>query len=227
MTDVRRFKIGSRPADPDPEVLALLAGCAVATLGHLTDFGFPRGLRPLVRTGPFAGPALTVRIPHLDSTAVHEAMAHVRPGDVVVIDQSGDQERSSFGGTLAAIAHDAGAIAAVCDGRTNDVAEIEALGFPVYSRGRTPLTTRILGLEGEINTPVSIGGVAVSPGDIVFGDDDGVAVIRADDAATVARRLHELEIDVTGRRFRERSRDGEPFGTITGAHAAMMRATHV
>lgn len=227
MTDVRRFKIGSRPVSPDPAVIALLRGCSVSTLGHLTDFGFLRGLRPIVSRGSFAGPAITIRIPHLDSTAVHEAMSDVRPGDVIVIDQSGDHERSSFGGTLAAIANDAGAIAAVSDGRTNDIAEVEALDFPIYSRGATALTSRILGLEGEINTPVSVGGVAVLPGDIVFGDDDGIAVIPAADASRLATELHELEVDMAGRRLRERARDGEPLGIITGARTAMKQAVRV
>lgn len=227
MSRARRFKVGTRHADPDPGVIAALLRCSVSTLGHLTDFGFPRGIRPVVSRGTFAGPALTIRIPHLDSTAVHEAMRHIRPGDVLVIDQSGDDERSSFGGTLAGIAQDAGAVAAVSSGRTNDVGEIEALGFPVYSRGATPLTTRILGLEGEIHTAVSIGGVAVMPGDIVFGDEDGLAIVPAADAARVARELLDLEAEIDAARFRERVRGGEPLGAITGAQQAMEEAARV
>ncbi|MFE3021913.1 RraA family protein [Streptomyces sp. NPDC059256] len=145
------FLIGSDFKRPDSEVVDAFTRVGTAALGHLTDFGFPRGLRPVAPCGPFAGPALTVKIPHVDSTAVHRAMSLIRPGDVVVIDQSGDDRRSSFGGTLAGIAADLGAVAAVCDGSTNDVEEIRELGFPVYSRGVTSLTTRVLSLEGRIN----------------------------------------------------------------------------
>lgn len=227
MSAERRFKIGTHPQAPDDAILAAFVRCSVSTLGHLTDFGFPRGIGPVVALGTFAGPALTIRIPHLDSTAVHEAMSHIRPGDVLVIDQSGDEERSSFGGTLAGIARDAGAVAAISDGRTNDVAEIQSLGFPVYSRGATALTTRILGLEGEINTPVSVGGVVVMPGDIVFGDQDGLAIVPAADAARVARELVALEAEIDRARLRERARSGEALGTITGAHESMKEALRV
>lgn len=166
---------------------------------------------------PFAGPALTVRIPHADSTAVHHALSLIQPGDVVVIDQSGDDERSSFGGTLAAIASDAGAIAAVSNGRTNDVGEIRALGFPMYSRGATPLTTRILGLEGQVNVPVAIGGVVVLPGDVIFGDDDGLCVLPRLDALALSERMSRLDTDPVVRALRDTVRAGKPLGHITGA----------
>ncbi|WZH35179.1 MAG: RraA family protein [Microbacterium enclense] len=215
-----RFRVEEMPRTVPRPVLAALRASSTATLGHLTDFGFVRGLTPVGPVVPFAGPALTVRIPHVDSSAVHHALALVQPGDVVVIDQSGDDDRSSFGGTLAAIAADAGVIAAVCNGRTNDVAEILALGFPVFSRGATSMTTRILGLEGQINVPVAIGGVAVLPGDIVFGDGDGVCVLPRADAADVSEQMTRLDADPVVQSLRETVAAGTPLGRVTGAAAS-------
>ena len=180
-----RFRIGRAPERPAGAVLERFLASSPATLGHITDFGFMRGLGPVGSAPTFAGPALTVRIPHADSSAVQQAMSLVRPGDVIVIDQSGDDHRSSFGGTLAAVAARAGAVAAVSNGRTNDTKEIVDLELPVFSRGATALTTRVHGFEGEINVPVAVGGVAVLPGDIVFGDEDGVCVVPAADAPAV------------------------------------------
>lgn len=212
-----RFRLGSTPATIDPSVIQGFLASSTATLGHLTDFGFVRGLSGIGPMRAFAGPALTIQIPHADSTAVHEAMRYIRPGDVVIIDQSGDDERSSFGGTLAGIAQDAGAIAAVSSGRTNDVREIIELEFPLFSRGATALTTRILGREGRINVPIAIGGVVVMPGDIVFGDEDGVCVIPRDEAGEVIHRLSALDADPTILSLREAVRAGTPLGDITGA----------
>ncbi len=211
------FRIGPVPPASDPVVLDALLRSSTSTLGHLTDFGFVRGLVPIGRVRPFVGPALTIRIPHADSTAVQHALAMVRPGDVIVIDQSGDDDRSSFGGTLAAIALDAGAIAAVSTGRTNDVREILDLGFPIFSRGTTSLTTRLLGLEGRINVPVAVGGQVVMPGDIVFGDEDGVCVIPRADAAELAERMRSMDDATSSMALRTTVRSGTPLGEITGA----------
>jgi len=88
------------PPSPDPAIVPALLGVQTSTLGHLRDFGFPKGLSPLRRPLAFAGPALTVRLPHLDSTALHVAVDALRPGDVLVVDQSGDADRSCFGGMV-------------------------------------------------------------------------------------------------------------------------------
>ncbi|NEK69686.1 MAG: RraA family protein [Xanthomonas perforans] len=217
---MKRFRSAELPRTVPQTVLRALLESSTATLGHLTDFGFLRGLSPVGPVGRFAGPALTIRIPHVDSAAVHHALSLVQPGDVIVIDQSGDDQRSSFGGTLAAIAADAGAVAAVSNGRTNDVEEIRALAFPVFSKGPTPMTTRILGLEGQINVPVAIGGAAVLPGDIVFGDSDGVCIIPRCDAEAISDEMARLDADPAIKSLRETVAAGTPLAHVTGAAAS-------
>lgn len=183
-----------RPAaEPlDPDTVAALADVQTSTLGHLRDHGFPRGLTPISRPLHFAGCAVTVRLPHLDSTALHVAADELRPGDVLVVDQSGDT-RSCFGGMVAFTAASRGAVGAVIAGSINDVPEILELGLPVFSSGVSSRTTRILGIEGAINVPVTVGGCVIRPGDVVFGDSDGVAVFDRAEAIAIADALRGKE----------------------------------
>ncbi len=177
----------------DPEIVAALSQVCTSTLGHLRDYGFPRGLVPNKRPLSFVGTAVTVRIPHLDSTAVHVAVDEARPGDVIVIEQSGDQERSCFGGLVSFTAKSRGVAGAVIDGQSNDYEEVLGYDFPIYSRGVAAHTTRIAGIEGAINVPVSVGGVVVEPGDVVFADSDGIAILKPDEALEIAKVLKEKE----------------------------------
>jgi len=84
--------------DVDSAVIDALSNVSPSTLGHLTDFGFVRSLTPTIRPVKLVGPAVTVKIPHMDSTAVHCALDLIRPGDVVVVDQSGGADRACWGG---------------------------------------------------------------------------------------------------------------------------------
>lgn len=181
-------------AEPiEPAVVKALSEVCTSTLGHLRDYGFPKGLHPLVRPTRFVGTAVTVRIPHMDSTAVHVAVDDLRPGDVLVVEHSGDTSRSCFGGMVAYAAKARGAVGGLFDGPVNDFDEIVALGFPVYSRGVTPHTTRQLGIEGAINVPVTVGGAIVRPGDVVWADSDGVAILAPGEALGIAAILREKE----------------------------------
>lgn len=163
-----------------------------STLGHLRDFGFIRGLTPNRRPIQFAGTAVTVRLPHMDSSALHVAADHLRPGDVLVVEQSGD-ERSSFGGMVAFTSKTRGAEGVVLSGAMNDFDEVLELGLPVYSRGVSARTTRILGIEGAINVPITVGGVVVTPGDAVFADSDGIAVLTEDEIDDIVADLRSKE----------------------------------
>jgi 4-hydroxy-4-methyl-2-oxoglutarate aldolase len=177
----------------DDDIVQALSEVCTSTLGHLRDYGFPRGLTPNRRPLKFVGTAVTVRLPHLDSTALHVAADDLRPGDVLVVEQSGDEQRSCFGGLVSFTAKSRGAVGAVIDGQINDIEEMDGYGFPAYSRGIAAHTTRIAGIEGSINLPVSVGGVVVFPGDVVFADSDGVAILKPDEALEVARILKSKE----------------------------------
>src|SRR5690606_8698513 len=166
------FTIREYPEALDLSIVEALLPLQTSTLGHFRDYGFPRGLSPVFRPLKFVGCAITVRLPHLDSTALHVAVDRLRPGDVIVVDQAGD-DRSSFGGMVAHTARERGAVGAVVAGAANDYEELLELGLPIFSAGFSSRTTRILGLEGDINVPVTIGGTVIMPGDVVFADSDG------------------------------------------------------
>ncbi|SDT14090.1 Regulator of RNase E activity RraA [Paenibacillaceae bacterium GAS479] len=174
------LRINPRVQGVSPELLELYKDISPSTIGHLTDFGFIRGLQPMYRPIRLLGNALTVRIPHIDSAAVGHALELAEPGDVLVVDMSGDDERACWGEFRTYKAISRQAAGAVVSGCISDVAAIRDLGFPVYSKGISALTTRKLDLEGEVNTEISIGGVTIRPGDLIVGDDDGLFVVQPD-----------------------------------------------
>lgn len=159
---------------------------ATSTLGHITDFGAITSLSPLKRPVRLLGTALTVRIPHLDGSIIREALKMACPGDVLVIDVSGDQRHACWGEFRAYAALRKQLAGIVTNGAITDRDALCRLDLPTYARTTSPLTTRALELEGEINTPVAIDGTAISPGDLVVGDDDGLFVIPVHHADTLA-----------------------------------------
>jgi 4-hydroxy-4-methyl-2-oxoglutarate aldolase len=202
--------------DPlDPATAIALSPLCTSTLGHLRDHGFPKGLHPLDRPVGFVGCAVTVRIPHMDSTAVHVAVDDLRPGDVLVVEHSGDTSRSCFGGMVAFTALSRGAVGALLAGPANDHDEIIRYGLPVYSNGVTSHTTRVMGVEGAINVPVTVGGVVIHPGDVVWADGDGVAILERDEALDLAAVIEQKEAAEPD--LREAIAAGKRLSEFTGA----------
>lgn len=191
-----------------PELLELYRTIQPSTIGHLTDFGYIRGIRPLFHPIRLLGSALTVRLPHLDSAALREALEMAQPGDVLVIDMSGDEDRACWGEFRAYKAIAKQVAGAVVSGCVSDAAALRQLGFPVFSRGISALTTRSLELEGEVNTCISVGGVAISPGDLIIGDEDGLFAIDPSRAEELGQKAVEKQ------QREQRSRDKLGYGHI-------------
>lgn len=145
------------------------------------------GLRPFHRRGGLMiGRAVTVRTRAGDNLFVHRALAMIRAGDVIVVDGGGDTSRALIGEIMMSIAHSRGAAGLVIDGAIRDADAIGASDFPVFARAamhRGPYKNG----PGEINVPVSIGGMTVQPGDIIVGDGDGVVAF----SPSIAGALHE------------------------------------
>ncbi len=131
------------------------------------------GLRPFHKGGALVGVAFTVRTRPGDNLAIHKALELVGPGDVIVVDGGGDESRALVGEIMKTIAQWRGAEGYVIDGAIRDVGAIAADTYPFFARAaihRGPYKSG----PGEINVPVSIGGLVISPGDIVVGDEDGI-----------------------------------------------------
>jgi RraA family protein len=135
------------------------------------------------------GPACTVKVYPGDNLMVHKSLDVARPGDIVVVDGASRTVNAALGDLVSTKARHRGIAGFVVDGCVRDIVGIQALGdFPVYARGVTPIGPLHRG-PGEINYPIQCGGVVVQPGDIIAGDQNGIAVIPQEIAAELLTRL--------------------------------------
>lgn len=167
------------PEQIAPDRIELLSRAEPATIGHFLHTGFmDSGIRAVFPPKRVAGTAVTVRYPGPDGAMAHYAVGKARPGDILVIDRCGDQRHASLGGALAYAARAAGVVGIIADGVVTDLDELRRYGIPVWARGLSTITVKTLGMGGEFCIPVSCGGVAVSPGDAILADENGVLVLR-------------------------------------------------
>ena len=169
----------------DPALLDALRGIATSLLSdNMARATGTVGLIAYHRPRPMAGTAVTVRTRGGDNLAIHRAFDFCRPGDVLVIDGAGELTQALMGEIMATYAASLGVQGLVIDGAIRDVGAIRANDFPVYARGvshRGPYKNG----PGEVNVPVTVGGMVVHPGDIVVGDEDGVLAIAPSEVAAV------------------------------------------
>lgn len=170
-------QIAHRQQQLSDAVIEQFRGIAASTLGHLTDSGYLRGIRPLFDGARLVGNVVTVKVNLPDGSILRDALLNSLPGDVLVIECVGDEHCACWGElrTLAGLIK--GLAGVVVSGAVTDVAALREHRLPVFSQGISAVTTRSLGESGELNGPVNIGGVAVNPGDIAIGDDDGVFIL--------------------------------------------------
>lgn len=133
-------------------------------------------IKPLQEEYVLSGRAVTVKMPVGDNVAVLKAIRTAKPGDILVIDAKGDEYRAIAGDFVVGMAKTLELGGIVVDGVVRDVKGIKELRFPVFCKGTTVAASGKAGV-GELNVPISCGGVSVNPGDIIVGDADGVVVI--------------------------------------------------
>lgn len=169
--------------------------------------GVCRGLAPLTLGQRMVGRAYTVRISpyNPDAKAHDEYIDDLRPGDVCMLDAR-DVDGAVWGDLRTIVALQRGGAGIVADGAVRDTAACAALGLPIFLRARTALSgNRRAWIEAK-NVPITIGGVHVRPGDLVFGDDDAVVVIpRAIEDAVLAKAV---ELDEADQRMTRALHDG-------------------
>src|SRR5215470_8273931 len=199
-----------------PETLEKLRHASVATLcTQLFKRGFRnafiQGISPLTKPsgGNMVGPAFTMRnIPSredLDVITVFENPEHpqrkaieiVPPGHVLVLDCRGETRAASGGQILTTRLKVRGAAGLVSDGPVRDSGEIAKMEFPVFCAGGSAPLNLIHHHAIDLNVPIGCGGVAVYPGDVIVGDEEGVVVIPAhlaDEVAADAAEQEKLEV---------------------------------
>ena len=180
---------------PTPEMVAPFKG---AQTSHLCDAMDGRGalnylIKPLEPSqSVFAGPAMTAHAYPADIVGMFGAVSEAQAGDVIVVANDGYTETAVTGDLAVGMMRNKGVAAFVTDGLARDKAGIIETGVPVFCQGISPNSPGTYG-KGTVGIPVTLGGVHVSPGDIIVGDEDGVVVIPLARAETVAERLAEIQ----------------------------------
>ena len=177
---------------PDSGLVAAFQGLVAA---NISDVQGRQGtmdarIKPIYLPMPsLCGPAVTVKARPGDNLVAFKAIELAQAGDVIVIAGGYDPNYTVWGGIMSSMARARGIAGVVTDGLVRDVAQTREVGFPVFAIGLTPTGPTKDGV-GQLNTPVACGGVVVFPGDIIVGDEDGVVVVRRDEAPAVLERTH-------------------------------------
>lgn len=168
----------------------------------------PSAIKPLADNFVVCGPAYPVLSPPKDNLWLHRAIYEASPGDVLVIDTGGYREAGYWGEIMATAAIERGLAGIIIDGGVRDSARLIEMGLPTFSNGVCIQGTgKDREAYGHLNKPVRIGEVHIAPGDLVFGDRDGVVVLpkeRIGEVVEAARAREDEEALIL-----ERIRGGE------------------
>ena len=147
---------------------------------NFMDYGIRALWQPIPR---ISGPAFTVKLTPGDHLMFHAAI-YAAPRGSIIVAESGSMDFAVSGGNVSAIAQRNGVVGFVVDGVIRDIKEVREMGFPVFARGVAPMP----GIKKEIiplNVPITCGGIAVNPGDIIVADEEGIAVLPKEEAEAI------------------------------------------
>ncbi|MFE9100809.1 4-carboxy-4-hydroxy-2-oxoadipate aldolase/oxaloacetate decarboxylase [Actinomadura geliboluensis] len=189
-----RTVVVTNPPRADAAAVDALAGYGVATVHEAmgrTGYLGP-SIRPVHLGSRIAGTAVTVLAWPGDNLMIHVAVEQCRPGDVLAVTTTSPSTDGMFGELFATALQHRGVRGLVIDAGVRDVADLHAMGFPVWSAAVSAQGT-VKATPGAVNVPITIGGQVVRPGDVLLADDDGVVRVARESAAEAVRAARARE----------------------------------
>lgn len=220
--DEPKYYVRREVQRPEPSAVRALSAYGVATVHEVVGpAGVMSRISPITPGLACCGPAITCLCMAGDNLLLHAAVEVCQPGDVLVVATSAPSEHGMFGELLATLCKARGIAGVVIDAGVRDTADLRRLGLPVWAKAVSAVGTTKQA-PGRVNGPIVCGGVAVSAGDVIVADDDGVVVVCSRSVSDIAAAA--AERDKQECTLRSRFAAGELSVDVLGLRPALEKA---